>query len=94
MEATLEAERRVAEASASIGRFELFKGRNGIRMLISLWPKLMQQVRERTNLKETAPTYTAEPLTLQFVGLTLFNTYSTYFCESWSSPIRMCSPFG
>lgn len=52
MEATLEAERRVAEASASIGRFELLKGRNGIRMLISLWPKLMQQVREGTSLKK------------------------------------------
>jgi len=46
MEATLEAERKAAEDSSSIGRLELFKGKNGIRLLISLWPKMMQQVRD------------------------------------------------
>jgi len=34
MEATLEAERKAAEDSSSIGRLELFKGKNGIRLLI------------------------------------------------------------
>lgn len=59
MRNTIEEELRKAEISGKIDRFAIFKGINGWRLLIALWPKLMQQ----------------------FVGLTVFNTYSTYFCK-------------
>jgi hypothetical protein len=57
MVATIEEENRVVQANKSYGLLSIFKGTNGWRLLIALWPKLMQQ----------------------FVGLSVFNSYSTYF---------------
>jgi hypothetical protein len=57
MVATVEQEQRVREATKTQDILAIFRGTNGWRLLIALWPKLMQQ----------------------FVGLSVFNSYSTYF---------------
>jgi len=56
MVATVEEEYRISTETKRIGALQIFKGTNGWRLLIALWPKLMQQ----------------------FVGLSVFNTYSTH----------------
>ena len=59
MQATLEAERKIAAEGKSIHGLEIFQGTLGWRFLIAGWPKIMQQL----------------------VGLTVFNSYATYFCK-------------
>ncbi|RSH89198.1 hypothetical protein EHS25_002310 [Saitozyma podzolica] len=59
MVATVEQEERVREATKTKDILAIFRGTNGWRLLIALWPKLMQQ----------------------FVGLSVFNSYSTYFFQ-------------
>jgi hypothetical protein len=44
MQATLAEEKRVAEAANAEGQWAIFKGDNGKRLFIGLWPKMMQQV--------------------------------------------------
>jgi SP family general alpha glucoside:H+ symporter-like MFS transporter len=65
MVATVEQEERVREATKTKDILAIFRGTNGWRLLIALWPKLMQQ----------------------FVGLSVFNSYSTYFV----SPFQFAS---
>lgn len=48
------------EATKTKDIWAIFRGTNGWRLLIALWPKLMQQ----------------------FVGLSVFNSYSTYFVST------------
>lgn len=60
MAATIEEERLKAIESNTTSMMSIFKGKDGYRLIIASWPKIMQQ----------------------FVGLSVFNTYSTYFCKS------------
>jgi len=57
---TVEQQRMRAEYKKALPWTAIFKGQNGKRLIIALWPKLTQQ----------------------FVGLSVFNSYAAYFCES------------
>lgn len=63
MYATVTHARRTAELNSELGAGAVFRGRNFLRLVISSWPKVVQQ----------------------FVGLTVFNTFAVYFCESVSA---------
>lgn len=66
MNKTIDDEREKSRLSENMGAFAIFRGINGWRLLIALWPKMMQQ----------------------FVGLSVFNTYSTYFFQVRAAGFR------
>jgi len=59
MENTINEQRHRAQYNKAIPLKEIFRGMNGKRLIIALWPKLCQQ----------------------FVGLSVFNSYATYFFQ-------------
>ena len=59
MRNTIDEQRARAQQTGPIPLKMIFRGLNGKRLIIALWPKLCQQ----------------------FVGLSVFNNYATYFCE-------------
>ena len=56
---TVEHEKEVAQQQKAEHWYSIFRGTNGLRTIISLWPNLTQQ----------------------FIGLTLFATFGTYFFQ-------------
>lgn len=59
MRNTIDEQRARAQQTGPIPLKMIFRGLNGKRLIIALWPKLQQQ----------------------FVGLSVFNNYATYFCD-------------